>query len=77
MRPEVSLPVLLIGVVGLALLAAGVVYLAVECQSLPSFMGPVHGDTGHRTYAGIAGLALGAAALIVAGHTAIRRRAHT
>jgi MYXO-CTERM domain-containing protein len=52
-----------IGVLGLALLALGVVYLSVACQSLPGFMGPVHGDTSPRTGLGIIAAALGVVAL--------------
>lgn len=46
---------LLAGVVGLALLALGIVYLTVKCQALPGFLGPVHGDTSPRTGRGIVG----------------------
>lgn len=58
-----SLPVLLAGVLGLVALALGVVYLSVECQALPGFMGPVHGDTSPRTGLGIVFAALGVVAL--------------
>lgn len=63
----------LAGVVGLALLALGAVYLSVECQSLPGFMGPVHGDTAPRTGLGIVCVALGLVVLI-GGFVATRRR---
>ena len=74
MPREVGLTMLLAGAIGLALLALGVVYLAVECQSLPGFLGPVHGDAGYRTGRGIAGIVLGAAALVAIGVAARRRR---
>jgi hypothetical protein len=72
MRGEVSLPALLAGVLGLALLALGVVYLSVECQALPGFLGPVHGDTSPRSGLGIACVALGLIAL-GGGLAAVRR----
>lgn len=50
-------------IVGLALLAIGVVYLSVECQALPGFMGPTHGDTSPRTGLGIVAVALAVLAL--------------
>ena len=73
MRREVSLSVLLAGAVGLALLAVGIVYLTVECQALPGFLGPTRGDTSPRTGLGIIGLVLGLAALIAAFLVARRR----
>jgi hypothetical protein len=72
-RRYMALPVLLAGVVGLALLAVGVVYLTVECQALPGLLGPVHGDTSPRTGLGIVGVVLGLVALAVA-FVASRRR---
>ncbi len=72
-RGEVSLRVLAAGVLGLVLLALGVVYLSVECQSLPGFMGPTQGDTAPRSGLGIACVALGLAAVAV-GLLAARRR---
>jgi hypothetical protein len=68
-----KLPVVLGGLVGLALMAFGIVYLSVECQALPGFMGPVHGDASPRTGLGIVALALGLVAL--AGAAVARRRA--
>jgi hypothetical protein len=56
--------VLLAGVVGLALLAVGIVYLTVECQALPGFMGSTHGDTSPRTGLGIVAVVLGLVTLI-------------
>jgi drug/metabolite transporter (DMT)-like permease len=60
---KVSLPAISIGVVGLALVGMGVVYLTVACQSLPRFLGPVHGDTSPRTALGVVWVALGLMAL--------------
>lgn len=67
MRMGSILPMVLGGLVGLALLAIGVVYLSVECQALPGFMGPVHGDTSPRTGLGVLALALGLVVLAGAG----------
>jgi hypothetical protein len=61
------------GVLGLLALALGVVYLSVACQSLPGFMGPVHGDASPRTGLGIVFVALGLAALF-GGLLVARRR---
>lgn len=55
----------LVGLIGLALVAVGIVYLVVECQALPGVLGPTPGDTAPRTGLGIACLVLGAAALTV------------
>jgi hypothetical protein len=72
-RREVRLPVLLAGVVGLALLSLGIVYLTVQCQALPGLLGPIHGDTSPRTGLGIAGVLLGVGSEIVALAGAWRR----
>jgi len=48
------------------LLAIGIVYLTVECQALPGFMGPTHGDTSPRTKLGVVGVALGLTVLLAA-----------
>jgi hypothetical protein len=63
------------GVVGLALLVLGAVYLSVECQALPGFMGPVHGDTSPRSGLGVAALAAGLA--VIAGAALVARRKDT
>jgi hypothetical protein len=60
------------GIVGVALLALGVVYLTVACENLPGFMGPHAGDTSPRTGLGIAGVVFGLIAL--AGALAGTRR---
>jgi hypothetical protein len=65
-RGAVSLPTLLAGVLGLALVGVGVVYLVVECQALPGFLGRTPGDTAPRTGLGIAGVSLGLAVLAFA-----------
>jgi hypothetical protein len=75
MRGELSPRVVFAGVVGLALLALGIVYLSVECQALPGFMGPVHGDTSPRTGLGILAAALGVVALV--GALVVGRRRGT
>jgi hypothetical protein len=51
-------------VVGLALIAVGIVYFTVKAGSLPSFFpGHIAGSTSHRTKHGIAAVALGAVVL--------------
>jgi amino acid permease len=57
---------------GLVAMAVGVVYLCVACQSLPGFMGPVHGDTSPRTGRGIVFVMVGLIALV--GELTVRRR---
>jgi amino acid permease len=76
MQRVMAVPVLVAGALGLALVAVGIVYLSVECQSLPGFLGPVHGDTSPRTGLGIVAVVLGVAALVVA-FVARRRRPPT
>lgn len=73
MPSKLSLPVLVAAVLGLALLVLGVVYLTVECQSLPGFMGPSHGDTSPRTGLGVVWVALGLVALAGAFRAGRRR----
>jgi hypothetical protein len=69
-----GLPVLVAGALGLALLAVGAVYLTVECQALPGFMGAVHGDSSPRTGLGVVFVALGLMALLGGLIPAWRRR---
>jgi hypothetical protein len=57
---------LLARVLSLVVLAVGIVYLTVECQALPGFLGPVHGDRSPRTGLGIAAVMLGLVALVLA-----------
>jgi hypothetical protein len=73
MRSELRIPVLALAVVGLALVALGAVYLSVECQSLPSFLGPSRGDTSPRTGLGALATALGLITLAGAALAARRR----
>lgn len=70
---RLSYPAAFIGLLGLILLGLGVVYLSVECQALPAFMGPVHGDTTPRTGLGVVASALGLTGL--AGAVIAARRA--
>ncbi len=74
MRRGARTPLLVFGFAGLALVAVGVVYLTVECQALPGFLGPTHGDTMPRTKLGILGVLLGLAVLTSAFLLARRRR---
>ena len=69
---RVSLP-LVGGAVGVALLALGVVYLSVACESLPGFLGGTQGDTSPRTGFGIVAVVLGVAALGLTAWFARRR----
>jgi amino acid permease len=48
----------LTGMIGLALLGLGVVYLTIACESLPGFLGGTAGDTSPRTGLGIVALVL-------------------
>jgi hypothetical protein len=72
-RSPSAIAALLTGAVGVALLALGIVYLVVECQALPGFMGPTAGDTSPRVGLGIAGVVLGLGMLAVAVLAARRR----
>jgi len=72
-RGEARLPFLAAAILGLVVLAFGVAYLSVTCQSLPGFMGPVHGDTSPRTGLGIVFVALGLVTLTGARIVARRR----
>jgi hypothetical protein len=64
-------------IVGLALIAVGIVYFTVKAGSLPSFFpGHIVGSTSHRTKHGIAAVVLGAVVLAfsaVAGSLLKRR----
>jgi hypothetical protein len=61
-------------IVGVVLVALGIVYLVVACQALPGFLGPTPGDTSPRTGLGIAGVTVGAAFVSIALALAWRRR---
>jgi amino acid permease len=52
--------------VGVALVAIGIVYLVVACENLPGFLGPHAGDTSPRVGLGVLGLVLGIASLTAA-----------
>jgi hypothetical protein len=49
---------------GLALLALGIVYLTVECRSLPGVLGGTRGDTSPRTGLGVLCVVLGLGVLL-------------
>ena len=59
-------------VVGLVVLAAGIVYLVVPTDRLPSFMGQIANLTGHRSRRGFAGV-VGGAVLLIGGSIALAR----
>jgi hypothetical protein len=59
----------LVALIGLLALIAGLIYLTVRAESLPSFMGTLHGYNGHRTERGTVGVIVGAV-LLVGGATA-------
>jgi hypothetical protein len=61
---------------GLALVAVGIVYCVVACESLPGFLGPTPGDASPRTGLGIAVVVLGLSALAAAAIVAWRRSSH-
>lgn len=73
MRHRVGLQVLFAAVIGIALLVVGIVYLTVECQSLPAFLGPTRGDTSPRSGLGLVFVALGIVAFAIA-YLETRRR---
>jgi drug/metabolite transporter (DMT)-like permease len=73
MRRGVGIPTVLSGVVGLALLALGGVYLSVACESLPGFLGGTPGDSAPRTGLGVVCVVVGLVALAV-GLIVARRR---
>jgi hypothetical protein len=75
-RSAPAITALLAGAAGLAVLALGIVYLVVECQALPGFMGPTPGDSSPRVGLGIAGVVLGLGMLAVAALAAHRRPPH-
>jgi hypothetical protein len=53
--------------IGLLALIAGVIYLIVRANSLPSFMGTLPTYSGHRTERGTAGLIVGVVLLVGGG----------
>ena len=53
--------------IGLALIAVGIVYFVVKAGSLPSFFpGHVTGSTGHRNTHGLVAVVVGAVVLVLA-----------
>jgi hypothetical protein len=50
-------------VVGVALIAIGLMYFTVAADKLPAFLGQVHHATAHRSKRGIAAMILGLASL--------------
>lgn len=67
MRAGRRLLVGLLVVIGLALIAVGIVYFVVKAGSLPSFFpGHVVGSTGRRTKHGVIAVVVGAALLVIA-----------
>ena len=73
MRFRLRIGLALSGVIGLASLAVGIVYLTVACQDLPGILGPTRGDTAPRTVLGIVGVSLGLLILLSALLAARRR----
>ena len=59
-------------VLGVLALAAGIVYLTVPTDKLPSFMGQIPHLSGHRSRRGLAGV-VGAAILLLGGIAAFAR----
>lgn len=51
-------------VIGIVALVVGVIYLTVEAKSLPSILGVLHSDTGHRTKRGIVAAIVGVVLLL-------------
>ncbi len=64
-------------VVGLIVLAAGIVYLTVPARSLPSFLGGIPRSGAHRSKRGFAGVVVGALCLLGALGLAMPRRSQT
>jgi hypothetical protein len=60
------LAVVVLVIIGLLILAAGVIYLTVEAKSLPSILGQISGSTVHRSKRGVVALVIGGL-LLVAG----------
>jgi uncharacterized membrane protein YbhN (UPF0104 family) len=67
-------------VVGVVLIALGMVYFTIAANKLPAFLGQVSHATTHRTKRGTAAVALGAVSLLGGAWLAFtreRRRRHT
>jgi hypothetical protein len=65
----------LIGLIGLAFIAIGIVYFTVDASSLPGFLGHLSGIHEHRTRRGDAAMAIGIICVVlgVLGSYAARR----
>jgi hypothetical protein len=72
-RHAVRVLVPLAGIVGLALVVIGLVYLTVACENLPGILGPTPGDASPRVGLGVAGVLLGVVVLAVVYVVARRR----
>jgi len=46
-------------IIGLIAVVVGIIYYTVEAKSLPSFLGQLHGYTGHRTKRGLVAVIIG------------------
>lgn len=66
-KSQLNLVAAIVFALGILALVAGVIYLAVDAKSLPSFMGQLHTYTGHRSTRGIAALIVGAVLLLAGG----------
>jgi hypothetical protein len=58
---------MIIALIGVVILAIGVIYLTVEAKSLPSVLGQLHGVTAHRTKRGWFAVIVGGVLLLVGG----------
>jgi amino acid permease len=67
---------ILLAVIGVAFIAIGVVYFTVDADSLPGFLGHLHGIHQHRTRRGDAAVALGIICLVlgVLGNYSLRKQ---
>ena len=62
-------------VIGVALLALGIVYFTVAAGKLPSFLGHISHSSAHRTKRAFAGVVVGGICLLAALAAAMPRRA--
>lgn len=75
MKSQRTLIMALAILIGLVALIVGVIYLTVDAKSLPSILGQLHGDAGHRDKRGIAAVVVGVILLLVGG-TLLHRKPH-
>src|SRR5205807_1733643 len=73
-RAGIRALILFLAIVGLVLLAVGIVYFTVAAGKLPSFLGRVQHATLHRTKRGLAGVIAGVLCLAGALALALPRR---